>query len=125
MTSITTENYFTRNTRCVMKKIMIASILGVIVSVMAQAEEPGLEQLRAAAEQGNPDAQMEMGTLYEFGYQRPKDEVTALAWYRTAAAQGHALAAKRRDLLEGRMTPEKIEVARKLFEQWAKKKRTP
>lgn len=76
-----------------------------------------MEQLRMAAELGNADAQMEMGTLYEFGYNRPRDIVGALAWYMRAAAQGHVLAAKRRDMLKSRMTDEEIKAARKLFEQ--------
>ena len=109
-----------------MKQIILASILGMMAPVMPQADEPSLEQLRAAAEQGSADAQMEMGTLYEFGYNRPKDKVTALAWYSRAAAQGHVLAAKRRDLLESRLTPGEVEAARKLSEQWtSQKKRTP
>lgn len=110
-----------------MKKLILAAILGMMASVMTGAEESStMKQLRAAADQGNAAARMEMGTLYEFGYERPKDNVTALAWYRLAAAQGHVLAAKRRDLLESRLPPQEVEAARKLSEQWAsQKKRTP
>ncbi len=99
-----------------MKKLFLALFLAVMVPAMAWAEQP-LDQLQQAAELGNADAQNEVGGLYEFGYNRPKDNVAALAWYMRAALQGHVLAIKRRDLLRGRMMPEEIDAARKLSEQ--------
>ena len=41
---------------------------------------------RKAAEQGQPNAQFEIGQLYEYGGQ---DTKTAREWYAKAAAQGH------------------------------------
>jgi len=45
---------------------------------MAGAQDlASLEQMRQTAEQGNAEAQLEMGILYEFGYHMPKNNVTA------------------------------------------------
>lgn len=74
--------------------LILFPLLLVITTPTSWAQDAGgLEALREAAEQGNADAQMEMGTLYEFGYNRPKDMVTTLAWYMLAGAQGYVLAA--------------------------------
>ena len=43
---------------------------------------------RAAAEQGNPDAQNNLGSMFLNGLGVPKDAVLAVKWYRLAAAQG-------------------------------------
>ena len=45
-----------------------------------------------AAEQGNADAQFNLGVCYEKGYGVPQDYNKAVEWYRKAAEQGHAIA---------------------------------
>ncbi len=50
------------------------------------------EFFQKAASQGLPDAQYNLGALYERGLGVPKDPVRAVAWYRFAAKQGHAAA---------------------------------
>jgi len=45
---------------------------------------------RIAAEQGYPDAQYNLGVMYENGQGIAKDEAQAVAWYRKAAEQGFA-----------------------------------
>lgn len=98
-----------------MRKAVAVLILGLIVPVLAGAQElASLEQKRQTAEQGNADAQMDMGILYEFGYHMPKNDINALAWYMRAADQGNELAAKRRDLLQSHMKPDEIDAARQL-----------
>jgi hypothetical protein len=64
-----------------------------------------------------------MGILYEFGFNMPKNSVTALAWYLRAVEQGNALAARRRDQIVSGMNPEEIEAAQKLSQELAA--RTP
>jgi len=89
-----------------MKKAVAFLILCLMAPVTAGAQDlASLEQMRQAAEQGNADAQLEMGILYEFGYNMPKNDVNALAWYMHAADQGNELAVKRRDLLK---SPQKL-----------------
>ena len=101
-----------------MKRAIVFLILSMVVPVMAGAQDlASLEQMRQSAEQGNADAQLEMGILYEFGYHMPKNNVTALAWYQRSAAQGNALAVKRSDQLKSHMTPDEIDAADKLSKE--------
>ena len=101
-----------------MKRAIVFLILSMVVPVMAGAQDlASLEQMRQSAEQGNAEAQLEMGILYEFGYHMPKNNVTALAWYQRSAAQGNALAVKRSDQLKSHMTPDEIDAANKLSKE--------
>lgn len=107
-----------------MKRILLTLYL-ITAAPAPWAEDPNpLDPLQQAAAQGNPDAQYEMGILYEFGFNRPKDNVTALAWYMLAGAQGNVLAAQRRTALESRLTPAEVEAARELAERLTAKKPT-
>lgn len=106
-----------------MKPAIILLILGLSTPFLAAAQDSlSLEQMRVAAEKGNADAQLEMGILYEFGYNMPKNNVTALAWYLRAAEQGNELAAKRRDQIQSGMKPDEIETAQKLSQELAAQK---
>jgi TPR repeat protein len=49
-----------------------------------------LDLWQPLAEQGNPDAQAGLGSLYLGGYGVARDEAVAMAWFRKAAEQGHA-----------------------------------
>ncbi len=101
-----------------MKRAIVFLILSMVVPVMAGAQDlASLEQMRQSAEQGNADAQLEMGILYEFGYHMPKNSVTALAWYLRSVEQGNALAVKRSDQLKSHMTPDEIDAANKLSKE--------
>ncbi|MDH5512388.1 MAG: hypothetical protein OEY27_04155 [Gammaproteobacteria bacterium] len=101
-----------------MKPATILLILGMLAPLHAGAQDlASLEQMRQAAARGSDAAQLEMGILYEFGYNMPKNDINALAWYQLSADQGNALAAKRRDLLKARMSPEAIEAAQKLSQE--------
>lgn len=103
-----------------MKPATIILILGLIAPLIAGAQDaPSLEQMRAAAERGNADAQLEMGILYEFGFNMPKNDVNALAWYLRAADQGNELAVKRRDTIQSGMKPDEIEAAQRLAQEMA------
>ncbi|AXI04038.1 TonB family protein [Aquirhabdus parva] len=51
-----------------------------------------LTAITAAATQGNPLAQVQLGQLYEFGQGVSKDYAQALQWYRKSAEQGNAAA---------------------------------
>lgn len=98
-----------------MKRAIVVLILSLAVPVIAGAQDlESLERMRQSAEQGNTEAQLEMGILYEFGFNMPKNNVTALAWYLRAAAQGDELAVKRRDQLKSQMSTDEIAAADKL-----------
>lgn len=97
-----------------MKKALAFLILSLTIPAIAGAQEvASLEEMRQAAEKGNAEAQMEVGILYEFGYNMPKNAVSALAWYMRAADRGSVLAVKRRDLLKSHMTAQEIDEAQK------------
>jgi TPR repeat protein len=49
-----------------------------------------LDLWQPLAEQGNPDAQAGLGSLYLGDYGVARDEAAAMAWFRKAADQGHA-----------------------------------
>lgn len=104
-----------------MKPAIALLILGLSATpLLAGAQDlTSLEKMRQTAAQGSADAQLEMGILYEFGFNMPKNNVTALAWYLRAVEQGNALAAKRRDQIMAGMKPEEIEAAQKLSRELA------
>lgn len=59
-----------------------------------RGEAPGskssaLKWLRKAAEQGLPQAQYNLGLLYENGEGLPRSQADATTWFRLAAGQGH------------------------------------
>ena len=49
-----------------------------------------LREWKPLAEQGNADAQFNLGLMYEKGWGVPQDYKTAMKWYRLAAEQGDA-----------------------------------
>ena len=51
-----------------------------------------LREWRPLAEQGDADAQYNLGIMYENGRGVPQDYAEAVKWYRKAAEQGHASA---------------------------------
>ena len=51
-----------------------------------------LREWKPLAEQGNTDAQYNLGVMYGKGRGVPQDDKTALKWYRLAAEQGNAAA---------------------------------
>lgn len=87
---------------------LIAAVLFAATLAPAQA---GLEDIRAAAERGDPKRQFELGELYEFGFGLQQNRVPALAWYIVAAEAGHPAAAQRRDLLKGQLTADQVAAA--------------
>jgi len=69
---------------------------------------------RALAEQGNAQAQYNLGVMYYKGRGVPRDYlyVFAYRWFNLAAAQGNKQAAHSRDYIAKFMTPEQILEAR-------------
>ena len=77
-----------------------------------------LRLIRPLAEQGNANAQYNLGALYDNGLGVPQDKVRAYMWFTLSAAQGREGAAAFRDLIARRMTPEQIAEAQKLAQEW-------
>lgn len=87
---------------------LIAVLFCTLAMLPAQA---GLEEIRAAAEQGDVKRQFELGELYEFGFGMQQSRVPALAWYIVAADAGHTVAAQRRDILKQQLTQDQVAAA--------------
>ena len=51
--------------------------------------EAALRHFRPLAEQGNAEAQLHLGIMYEYGKGVPWNPVEAFSWYRKAAKSGH------------------------------------
>jgi hypothetical protein len=73
---------------------------------------------RLAAGRGNAVAQFSLGLMYAKGEGVPQDYVQAHLWLNLAAAQGEKEAAKWRDDLTQKMTPEQIAEAQRLAREW-------
>jgi TPR repeat protein len=79
----------------------VVLVLGLLVPLAGHA---GADDIRRDALQGSTAAQYEMGILYEFGFHLAEHEIEALAWYSVAAERGNQPAARRRDLLNARLS---------------------
>ncbi|MCY4673957.1 MAG: tetratricopeptide repeat protein [Bacteroidetes bacterium] len=56
------------------------------------ARGQSIEEVQARAEQGDAEAQYELGKAYSVGEGVPQNSTEAVRWYRKAAEQGHPLA---------------------------------
>ena len=81
--------------------------------------------IRPLAEQGNANAQYDLGTFYDNGLGVPQDKVRAYMWFSLSAAQGREGAAAFRDLIARRMTPAQIAEAQKLAREWKPNMQSP
>ena len=69
---------------------------------------------RKSAEQGNANAQNNLGVMYENGDGVLKDSAEAHAWYNNASANGVEAAKKNLSDIEKTMNPDQISDANKL-----------
>jgi TPR repeat protein len=76
------------------------------------------EWLSKAANQGDDVAQMTLGVMYAEGQGVPQSNVNALLWYSLSAQQGNSSAQARLEELTPGMTPDEIEQAEQLAENW-------
>ena len=80
-----------------------------------------LQIFRQFADQGDANAQYNLGLMVDSGWGVTQDYVQAHMWYNLAAAQGEKLARKWRDILAEKMTPEQIAEAQRLAREWKPK----
>ena len=73
---------------------------------------------RPIAEQGDAEAQLNLGVMSYNGDGAPQDNVLAHMWFSLAAAQGDADGVKNRDIAASLMTPAQIAEAQKLAQGW-------
>lgn len=77
---------------CSASQPKIVSPAGVTQIGVSEKPLSPLQGLRTLAEQGNAEAQFNLGQWYEHGRGVPKDYAEALRWYRLAAEQGDSFA---------------------------------
>ena len=74
----------------VLKKMMVA-LLALGIGQAAWADDvSNFKKMLQAAEQGNADAQFNLGVMYDNGRGVRQDYAQAMQWYRQAAEQGDA-----------------------------------
>ena len=66
--------------------LLLSAVVMILAVRLTIASE--LDSLKAAAEQGDANAQFYLGYMYHAGKGIPQDYVQAYAWYNTAATQG-------------------------------------
>ena len=85
------------------KVLLLALLLGIQTLAIAGLNEgvtayetkdyaTALKEFSTLANQGNAQAQFNLGVMYDNGQGVPKDEAQAVAWYRKAAEQGYVSA---------------------------------
>jgi TPR repeat protein len=84
-----------------------------------------LRLIRPLAEQGDANAQYNLGVFYDNGLGVPQDRVRAHMWLNLAAMQGRESAATFRDLVARLMTPAQIAEAQKLAREWNPNAQSP
>jgi TPR repeat protein len=77
------------------------------------------------AEQGDANAQYNLGIFYYYGLGVPQDRVRAHMWLDLAAMQGRESAATFRDRVARIMNPAQIAEAQKLARDWKPTKQSP
>jgi hypothetical protein len=79
---------------------------------------------RLAADQGQADAQRNLGVMYAEGEGVPKDDVQAHLWFDLAASRfstgslNSGIAGRNRDRVAGLMNPTQIAEAQRLAREW-------
>ena len=62
------------------------------LAVMVLSAQDDLDTVRQAADQGDAEAQYNLGVIYNNGEGVPKDDAEAVRWFQLAAEQGYAKA---------------------------------
>jgi len=100
-------------------RLVLATIFILLTNPLLAAEWQGPDDILQAAAKGNPEAQLEMGILYQYGFNMPGNKVPALAWYLASAQQGNQAASEKSDKLQKEMLPTEVEEARRLSQDLA------
>ena len=79
-----------------------------------QNDSTAVKWYTPAAKQGNVHAQYNLGVMYEKGQGVIQDNTYAHIWWNFAASKGDKEARNKRDIIERKMTPSKIEKAQYL-----------
>jgi hypothetical protein len=72
--------------------LLLASSVAVVqlAAQQTKADQKPIEEVKAKAEAGDAESQVELGRRYDKGEGVAKDQAEAVKWYRKAAEQNHA-----------------------------------
>ena len=87
-----------------------------------QDSKESVKWYRLSAEQGNAEAQYNVGLKYYKGQGVPKDYVLSHMWFSIVHSQGDKGSVKNINILEKRMSPSQIEKAQEMARNWKPKK---
>jgi TPR repeat protein len=96
-------------------RTLAALLTALLWSSVARAD---LDDIRRAAEAGDNEAQLELGILFQYGFNLKGNEIPALTWYMLSANQGSAKAVKLRDALKAKMTEKDVQEAMEQVAQY-------
>jgi len=96
------------NTMTTFARTLAALLTVFLWSGSAHAD---LDDIRRAAEAGDTKAQLELGILFQYGFNYKDNEIPALTWYMISANQGSTKAVKLRDTLKAKMTEKDVQEA--------------
>ena len=86
-----------------------------------QDYKTAVKRYTLAAEQGNTNAQYNLGAMYAFGQGVLKDYVYAHMWGNLAASNGNENGGKLREIAAKNMTPADLSTAQKLARECVRK----
>ena len=123
-----------------MKRLALAVALLITLATPSQADfqdglaaflrgdyATALQEFKPLAEQGDADAQFNLGVMYQKGRGVPQDYVQAHMWSNLAASRlspgsDRDMAVKNRDIIAVIMTPAQLAEAQRLAREWKPKK---
>mgnify|MGYP000046908671 CR=1 FL=1 len=74
-------------------KYSLMALIFLILTVTTSAHADGFfEETKKLAEQGDAEAQFNLGVIYDYGEGVPENDKEAVKWYRKSAEQGNAKA---------------------------------
>src|SRR3990170_407043 len=89
-------------------RTFIALLTALLWSGAARAD---LDDIRRSAEAGDTKAQLELGILFQYGFNYKDNEIPALTWYMLSANQGNTKAVRLRDALKAKMNEKEVQEA--------------
>lgn len=94
------------------RSIMFGIVAFVFAALLWQPlAHADLDDIRRTAEAGDRDAQLELGILFQYGFNYKDNEIPALTWYSLSANQGNPKAVRLRDTLRAKMSEKDVQEA--------------
>jgi hypothetical protein len=99
---------------------IFARTLAVLLTALlwAGVAHADLDDIRRSAEAGDTKAQLELGILFQYGFNYKDNEIPALTWYMISANQGSTKAARYLDALKAKMSDKDVQEAMEQVAQY-------